>query len=252
MHAVHAESAVGLGSSTLWAGFKDGLWGWFWLAATVLSYLAVKPLYRRRPAWWTSPLLLVPAVLLSLALLLHARYEDYIRDTGWLLQMLGPATVAFAVPIWRQRRLIRRHALALAAGTLSATVLSLGSAWLLAHWAHLDRLLGLSLLPRSVTTPFAIAVSTRIGGAADLTALCVVITGLAGVALGDLLLLWLPLRSRVARGVLLGFGAHGAGTAHAQGLGQEEGVMSSLAMIFAGLLNVLIVAPLLARLTGGA
>jgi len=89
------------------------------------------------------------------------------------------------------------------------------------------------------------SVSGDIGGIPDLTAVFVVLTGIFGAVLGELLLAWLPLRSALARGALFGMGAHGAGVAQARRMGQEEGAIASLVMILAGLCNVL-AAPLLA------
>jgi putative effector of murein hydrolase len=105
----------------------------------------------------------------------------------------------------------------------------------------------LSLLPRSISTPFAMEVSTDIGGAPDLTAVFVVVTGLAGAMMGDLILARLPLVSSLARGALFGLGAHGIGTARANEIGEMEGAVSGLVMVLVGVLNVL-AAPLVVRL----
>ncbi|WP_049623242.1 LrgB family protein [Frateuria defendens] len=218
-----------------------------WLAVTLAGYYALKPVYRRHPRWWTSPLLLVPLLLVVLGVIFGLNYPDYIRDTHWLVLMLGPATVAFALPIWRHRRLIRENWLPLLVGVVGGSAVAMLSCWGLASLAGLDEDVRRSLLPRSITTPLAMLVSGEVGGEPDLTALFVVITGVAGIALGELTLRFLPLRSALARGALFGVGAHGAGTAKAYSVGNEEGTVSSLAMVLAGLLNVLL-APLLARL----
>jgi putative effector of murein hydrolase len=114
----------------------------------------------------------------------------------------------------------------------------------------LGDVLRLSLLPRSISTPFALAVSEDIGGVPDLTAVFVVLTGVLGAALGDLVLFVLPIRSSLARGALLGASAHGAGAAKAHEIGREEGTIAGLVMVLVGLLNVL-TAPLLAACLRG-
>jgi putative effector of murein hydrolase len=217
-----------------------------WLAITVGGYVALKPLYRRHPRWWTSPLFTVPLLLAAMGLLLGMNYPVYIRDTHWLVLMLGPATAAFALPIYRYRRLIRMHWQALLVGVMGGSAMAVASAWGLASLCGLDDTVRRSLLARSITTPLAMLVSADIGGVPELTALFVVITGVVGIALGEWLLHCLPLRSALARGALFGVGAHGAGTAKAYDIGMEEGSVASLAMVLAGLLNVLL-APLLAR-----
>lgn len=210
-----------------------------WLAATLGGYYLLKPLYRRLPRWWTSPLLTVPLLLVALGLAFGMNYAAYIRDTHWLMLMLGPATAAFALPIWRYRALIREHWPALLAGVVGGSVVALSSAWGLATLFGLDGAVRLSMVPRSITTPLAMLVSADIGGVPELTALFVVITGVAGIALGELLLRFLPLRSALARGALFGMGAHGAGTAKAWDVGATEGTVASLAMVMSGLVNVL-------------
>ncbi|TAM27468.1 MAG: LrgB family protein, partial [Rhodanobacter sp.] len=103
-----------------------------WLAVTLGGYYLLKPLYRRLPRWWTSPLFTVPVLLIALGLLFGMDYPVYSRDTHWLVLMLGPATVAFALPIWRYRRLIRQHWAALLAGVLGGSTVAMSSAWGLA------------------------------------------------------------------------------------------------------------------------
>ncbi|MDR3641935.1 MAG: LrgB family protein [Humidesulfovibrio sp.] len=219
--------------------------GLFWSAATIALYCGARWVNRRRPRWWSSPLTLAPLLLIGLALVLHVGYSEYIRGTHWLVTMLGPVTVAFALPIFEQRAVIRRHWPVLLAGVVTGNAIAMLTAWGLATELHLSGVVRLSLLPRSVSTPFAMTVSGDIGGVPDLTAVFVVLTGICGAMLGELLLAWLPLRSPLARGALFGMGAHGAGVAQARRMGQEEGAIASLVMILAGLSNVL-AAPLLA------
>ena len=214
-----------------------------WSLATILSYLLAKRIYRFYPRWWLMPLAVAPALLGTLAFVLHEPYRDYIRGTGWLVAMLGPATVAFAVPIYEQRVLIRRYWAFLLAGMVMGSLTAMASSWALASVLGIDGELRLSLLPRSISTPFAMEVSGEIGGVPELTAVFVVLTGIIGAALGDILLARLPLRSKMARGALFGVGAHGAGTARANQIGREEGAIAGLVMVLVGLMNVAI-APL--------
>lgn len=219
--------------------------GWFVL--TVLLYLGSKALYRNYRHWWLMPMLAVPVALIACLLLSHQTFAVYFADTRWLVWMLGPATVAFAVPIYEYRLLIRRHWLALSVGVAAGIFAAVSSSVLLARLLGLSSALQASLAPRSVSTPFAMAVASQLGGSPDLTAVFVVLTGVFGMLAGELMLTFLPLRSRVARGALFGASSHGAGTAKAMELGQEEGVVSSLVMMISGVATVF-AAPLIARL----
>ncbi len=175
----------------------------------------------------------------------HTSYQTYLRGTHWLISLLGPATVAFAVPIYGQRRLIRQYWPLLTTGVVVGSAVAMLSSWALADLLGLDGITRLSLLPRSMSTPFAMAVSQDLGGSAELTAVFVVVTGVLGAAIGELLLARLPDVSAMARGAVMGLGAHGVGTARAHQWGAEEGAIAGLVMVFTGVLNVL-AAPLIA------
>lgn len=217
----------------------------FWSVLTIVFYKLAKRFAQWRPGTWTSPLLVTPLALIGVALLLHTGYDDYIRSTHWLMLLLGPATVAFAIPIYEQRDLIRRTWPVLAFGVAAGSLTAILCAWGMAQAFGLTDTLRLSLLPRSISTPFAMTISGDIGGIPDLTALFVVVTGVTGAAVGDLLLKVVPVRSALARGALFGMGAHGAGVARASQIGEEEGSVAGLVMVLVGLVNVLS-APLLA------
>lgn len=219
----------------------------FWLAFTLLAYLFSRWVYRRTGRYLLSPLILVPTLLLALAVPLHTAYAEYASNTHWLMQVLGPVTVAFAVPIWQQRRLLVRHWSALLLGMLAGSAASIATSFGLARALALDTSVTLSLVPRSITTPFAMPLAQDLGGVPELTAVFVMFTGVFGAMLGGVLLKWLPLRSALARGALFGVGAHGAGVSRAHEVGGEEGSVAGLVMVLTGLLN-LFAAPLLASL----
>ena len=214
---------------------------------TVALYFVSKALYARYRSPWLTPLVAVPAVLAAIVLIAHIPYPVYFRDTSCLMWLLGPATVAFAVPIYEYRELLARHWISLAVGVTVGIVVAVGGSLLLARLLHLSPDLQRSLMTRSISTPFALAVSDKIHAPRELTALFVIATGIVGMLFGELVLALVPLRTRLARGALFGAAAHGVGTAKARELGGEEGVVASLTMMIAGVVMVLI-APLLAFL----
>lgn len=215
--------------------------------ATLALYFANKKLYRRRRSLLLMPLVLTPMVLVLLLVVTHISYQDYIGETHWLLWLLGPATIAFAVPVYENLSIIRRHWLSLTAGVITAiTVAVVSSVWL-AKLLTLSEEVQRSLAVRSITTPFALEAAKQLGGQPDLVALFVVITGVFGMAVGDLLFLRLSVRSGLAKGAGLGASSHGAGTAKAYEMGQQDGVVSSLVMMLAGIITV-IGAPLMGHL----
>ncbi|UJX42890.1 LrgB family protein [Desulfovibrio sp. JY] len=212
----------------------------FWFTATLAAYVLSRIAYHYVKAWWTSPLLLACVLCLGLTVVLHVSYREYMRGGQWLLMLLGPTTVAFALPIYEQRALLRRHWPPLAMGVFFGCLLAFGGSWLLSGLLGLPEGMRLSVLPRSVTTPFAMAFAKEVGGAPDLAAVCVIVTGVLGASFGGMILKILPLRSALARGAMLGMGAHGAGVARAREIGDEEGAVAGLVMILAGVTCALI------------
>ena len=210
------------------------------LAATLATYAGSKCLYRRHRRLWFSPMVLTPTVLIVLTQVTQTPFSTYFHETHWLTWMLGPATIAFAYPIYAQRALLRRYPLTLVVGVIAGLSLGLFSSWLLARLFDLPPDLARSLLPRSVSTPFAISAAEAFGGNTNLTVICVLITGIFGIVAGEALLGWLGLRSSLSRGAALGASAHGLGTSKAYEIGVEEGTVASLTMVFSGIAMVLL------------
>lgn len=217
------------------------------LVATLLVYFLNKTLYRRWRKLLLMPLVMTPLVLVVLLLVTHISWQDYIGENRWLLWLLGPATLAFAVPVYENMAIIRRHWLSLTAGVLTATLVAVLSSVWLARLLTLPEEIQRSLAVRSITTPFALEAAKQLGGQPDLVALFVVITGVFGMAVGDLLFIRLAVKQGLAKGAGFGAASHGAGTAKAYELGQQEGVVSSLVMMLSGVLTVLL-APLIGHL----
>ncbi|MDE1189955.1 MAG: LrgB family protein [Pantoea sp.] len=217
------------------------------LVLTLLVYYLNKRLYRRWRTLMLMPLVMTPLVLVVLLLVTHVSWKDYIAESHWLLWLLGPATLAFAVPVYENQEIIKRHWLSLSLGVATATLVSVCSSVWLARLLTLPESIQRSLAVRSITTPFALAAAKPIGGQPDLVALFVVITGVFGMAVGDFLFLRIAIKQGVAKGAGFGAASHGAGTARAYQIGQQEGVVSSLVMMLSGVVTV-ILAPLLGHL----
>jgi len=224
----------------------DIILGVLCLFVTLVLYFANKTLYRRYHYLMLMPLILTPAVLVALLAVTHVSYQHYLLETHWLLWLLGPATIAFAVPVYENLSIIRQHWLSLGAGVITATLVAVVSSVWLARLLALPEVIQRSLAVRSITTPFALEAAKQMGGQPDLVALFVVITGVFGMAIGDMVFLHLSVQGKMARGAGLGASSHGAGTARAYEMGRKQGVVSSLVMMLAGVLTVL-VAPLIGR-----
>jgi predicted murein hydrolase (TIGR00659 family) len=216
-----------------------------WLTATLWAYLAAHWLHERSHR---NPLVnsVAIAVLLLIAVLTltGTSYETYFDGAQFVHFLLGPATVALAIPLYDNLRIVRRSvvplAVALAAGSVTAIVSAVAIAWLLGA----DPVTLKSLAAKSVTTPIAMAISERIGGLPSLTAVFVLLTGVTGGMIVTPLMNLIRVRDGRAVGLAAGVAAHGVGTARAFQVGELAGTFAGTAMALNGLLTA-ILAPLL-------
>ncbi|WP_223282714.1 LrgB family protein [Neobacillus kokaensis] len=218
-------------------------------AITYLVYRFAKKVYSKWGLPFFHPLLIVPIVLILIISITHVSANQYLEATKWLSHMLGPATVAFAVPIYRHLTTIKKYLGTIIISITSGTLVAIFSTFGLSKLLHLKYDFVTSILPRSITTPIAIEVSKEIGGLPALTTVFVILTGVIGGVVGPTVLKWLSIRTPIAKGLALGMAAHGAGTNKALDYGEQAATFSSLAMIFAAMITliwgVLLIPPLM-------
>lgn len=202
-----------------------------WLTATLVVFAGAEAVSRasnRHPV--CHPILLSAPVLMVLLLLTRTPYTDYAQGTRILTFLLGPAVVGLAVPIWGQRRLIRKMArplaAALAAGSVTAIVSAVGIAWLFGAPPEILS----SIAPRASTTPVAMALAEQLGGIPSLAAVIVLFAGVIGGVSATHLLNALRITDWRARGFAVGISAHGFGAARAFQVNQTAGTFASLGM----------------------
>ena len=217
------------------------------LVWTILAYIGAKKIYKKYPKIWLTPAITVPTITILLMVIFGISYQTYNQDTHWLTQLIGPATVAFAVPIYRYRNIIKEHITVLMVSIFVGMSVGVLSAYGFAQLFHFDSEVTHSLMARSISTPFAMILAEDLHGSAALVSLFTVITGFIGMIFGDLILAITKIKSNIANGAALGNGAHAFGTARAHQRHSEEGVIASLTMVIAGILMV-VVGPFLIQL----
>lgn len=231
---------------------------WVYLSTTPLTGLTVTliaySLGYRLYQYANSNPLLNPVVTAIVALIIFLKltgvsYATYFEGAQFVHFLLGPATVALAIPLYQQCAKIRKRLLPLAITLMTGAIVgagsSMGIAWLLGASIETQ----LSLAPKSVTTPVAMGISEQIGGLPSLTAVLVVATGIIGAVMGTTLFKLLRIEDDAVKGVALGIAAHGMGTARAFQLNKEMGAFSGLAMALSALTTALML-PWLLRLAG--
>lgn len=213
-----------------------------WLTLTLLAYVAGLWLYGRSGS---SPYLLPVTVgsLLVMAALIGTGtpYPVYFEGAKFIHFLIGPATVALAVPLYGQIHRLRRIWLpltvSLLAGSTAAIVSAIGIAWALG--GSTETLL--SLAPKSATMPIAMAVSEATGGLPSLTAVAVAITGIAGAIMARSLIGALRISDPVVEGFATGITAHAIGTARALQIHETAGAFAALAMGLNGIATAVLV-----------
>ena len=221
-----------------------------WLSVTLVAYLAAFGLYRMagdNPL--LNPVALAVALLIVILLATGTPYATYFEGAQFVHFLLGPATVALAVPLYRQlgrlRRLWLPVAVAVVVGVTVAALSAVAIAALLGGSVETQ----LSLAPKSVTAPVAMGIAEKLGGLPSLTAVLVVATGILGAVTGTRLLAWCGVRDDAVRGIAMGVTSHGIGTARAFQVSPAMGAFSGLGMALSAFATALLV-PWLVRLLG--
>jgi predicted murein hydrolase (TIGR00659 family) len=212
------------------------------LTLTLVAYQVAYALYARAGFHPLLNPVAVTVALIALALTASGTpYQTYFAGAQFIHFLLGPATVALAIPLhaqWgRLKREWRALLLALVCGSATAAGSAVFFAWILGAAPVTLK----SLAPKSVTTPIAMGIAEKIGGLPSLTAVLVVSTGIIGAVLGKYILDALKVRDPAARGFAIGVAAHGIGTARAFQVSEEAGAFAGLGMGLNGVLTALLV-----------
>ncbi|MDE2007636.1 MAG: LrgB family protein [Rhodospirillales bacterium] len=220
-----------------------------WLTVTLGAYVLAETIAQAlRHAPLANPVL-VAVVLVAITLrLTHTGYATYFAGAQFVHFLLGPATVALAVPLVREAAEVRRLALpilaALLAGSATAIATAMGLAWALGASPEVI----VSLAPKSVTTPIAMGIAAANGGLPALTAVFVLITGVVGGISVTPVMNLIGVREYPARGFAAGLASHGIGTARAFQVDRVAGTFAGLALALNALATSLLVPALLALL----
>lgn len=190
---------------------------------------------------WNSPLcnpiLIAVAVVVLTLVCTKIPYIHYKEGTRLLNWLLTPATVAMALPLYNQFKVLKKNLPAALAGITAGTLTSLLIIALLCRLFRLEQTVAASLLPKSVTTAIGIVLCEQAGGAVGLSTAAIIVTGILGSMTGPWLCRLLGITDPVAQGVAMGTASHVIGTAKANEMGQLQGAVSGLSMAAAGLLT---------------
>ena len=234
------------GVVTLWVYLRAS--PLLWLTATIAAYLAADHLQQRLDRHpLANPVLVAVVILVAVLGISRTPYPVYFEGAQFVHFMLGPATVALAVPLAAKIDDLRRLFLPMLAAVIAGSATAIVTAVAVASLLGASPTTLLSLAPKSVTTPIAMAIAEQIGGVPALTAVLVILTGITGAVIVTPLMNALGLRDYAARGLAAGVASHGIGTARAFQVNELAGTFAGLGLALNGLVTA-ILAPALVHL----
>ncbi len=210
----------------------------FGVTVSLLTYMLGMWLKKKLKFSFLNPLLISIVLTMIVVVACHIDYDTYYEGAKYLSYLLTPATVCLAIPLYEQLQQLKRYWKAILAGILSGVLTSLGCILIMAILFGLTHETYVTLLPKSITTAIGMGVSEELGGVVSITVAVIIVTGVFGNVIGDLVFKLFRIHEPVAKGVALGTSAHAVGTSKAMELGEVEGAMSSLSIAVAGLLTV--------------
>lgn len=211
---------------------------YFGLVLCILAYAAGLLLKKKLKWGFLNPLLLSIIFVIIIIQALGVDYESFNASAKYLSYLLTPATVCLAIPLYQQLSILKEHLVAVVLGIVAGVFSSLGSVLGLAYLFGLSHTHYVTLLPKSITTAIGMGVSEELGGITTITVAVIVVTGVVGNVIAELVCRLFRIVEPVAVGLAIGTSSHAIGTSKALELGEIQGAMSSLSIAVAGLLTV--------------
>ncbi|SHP72873.1 Holin-like protein CidB [Mycobacteroides abscessus subsp. abscessus] len=207
------------------------------VVVTVSMYLLMNRLYLKYSFAFLLPLLTTTIAIIVILSVLQLSYETYMIGGEWINHLLGPAVVALAIPLYKQRKTLMGQLVPIVGGVVMGLAVGMVSGVLLAEVLGVSQNLILSIIPKSITTPVAIQVTTAIGGIPSMTIVFVLLAGLTGAVLGPTVFKWFRVTSQLGRGMAFGSASHAIGTSKAKEFDELTVSISSVAMTLSAILG---------------
>lgn len=211
----------------------------FGVTISILAYQLGLFLKKKYKLPVLNPLLISIGIVMLILWVFQVDYKSYQAGARYLSYLLTPATVCLAIPLYEQLELLKKNIRAIIAGVISGVLTSLSCILVLSLLFRLSHKEYVTLLPKSITTAIGMGVSEELGGIATITVAVIIITGVFGNIIAELVCKVVRIEEPIAKGIAIGSSAHAIGTVKAMEMGEVEGAMSSLSIVVAGLLTVI-------------
>lgn len=208
---------------------------------TLIAYEVGKYIQKRTGLKVLSPFLTGSLLIIAVLLLGDIDYENYKRGANIISFFIGPATVSFAIPLYKNLHILKRNLIPILTGILGGLFIGLLSAYGLCVMFGINEQVTISMFPKAVTSAIGYAIAEMIGGIPEIALVLIVVAGVTGYLVGGSILKLLKIDNPIIKGITLGTNSHIIGTAKAMEMGEEEGAMSSAAITIAGVIMVFLV-----------
>lgn len=219
----------------------------FGIILTLGTFEIGKRIYNRFRLPIFNPILIAILLIVGVLMVFKIPLDSYESGSKMLSLFLGPVTVILAVPLYKQLNLLKSHLFPILIGVTVGAITSITSVIILGKLMGLEKVLLLSMAPKSITTPIGMELSKNIGGIQAITIVGIMITGITGAVAAPIICEVFRIKNRVAKGIGVGVSSHAVGTSKAIEMGEVEGAMSGLAIGLTGVATI-IVLPLMLKI----
>ena len=189
---------------------------------------------------FVNPLLISIVLVIVFLLVFDIEYDSYNQSAKYLSYLLTPATVSLAIPLYQQLELLKKNMTAIILGISAGVLTSLLSVLAMSVLFGLNHAEYVTLLPKSITSAIGMGLSEELGGYATITIAVIIVTGIFGNMIAEFACKLFRIKHSISKGLAIGTSSHAMGTTKALELGQIEGAMSSLSIVVAGLMTVIL------------
>jgi predicted murein hydrolase (TIGR00659 family) len=216
---------------------------YFGLTITIIAYLLALKIKDKFKLTILNPILVSFIIVAIILKIFSIDYDAYNGSAKYISFLLTPATVCLAIPLYRQMESLKKNPKAILMGIATGVMASLVSVMGLSLLVNLDRIIFISIIPKSITTAIAFGITEELGGITSITMLALLVTGITGNIIAE----YVCKIFRINNPIAIGTSSHAIGTTRALEIGEVEGAMSSLSIAIAGLMTVAL-APILVSL----
>ncbi len=213
---------------------------YFGILLSLAAYIIAVFIKKKFKYAFLNPLLVAIIITVAVVLLLNVEYEAYNSSAKYLSYLLTPATVCLAVPLYEQFDKLKENAVAILLGIFSGVLTSIVSIFLFSKLFRFTQSEFVTFLPKSITTAIGLSVSEELGGYVSITVAAIILTGVLGNIICEAVLKLFKVSDPIAKGAAIGTASHAIGTSKALEIGETEGAISSLSIVTAGIMTVLL------------